>query len=207
MLIPLSSGLALGLAAGVAPGPLSALVISQTLNYGVREGIKIAAAPLMTDLPIILSALLVGSGLAARPFPLGILSLLGAVYICYLAWKSLNVAFTDPSSSQSSAKSLTKGILTNLLNPHPWLFWITVGVPLLLKSWTSGPWAAVLWLAGFYLMLVGSKIALAFIAGYSRNFLRGRGYLWLNRIMGLVLFLFALVLVRDGLVLTGIVAG
>ena len=207
MLLSLFSGLALGLAAGVAPGPLSALVISQTLGYGVREGIKVATAPLMSDFPIIAAALLLGSTLAAEPFPLGILSFAGAAYISYLAWKSLSIRFMDPIPSGSAAKSVRKGILTNLLNPHPYLFWVTVGVPLLLKSWAAAPWTAVLWVVGFYLMLIGSKIVLSILVGCSRGLLSGSGYRWLNRILGLVLFFFAMVLAKDGLVLTKVLPG
>ncbi len=204
MLLTLSSGLALGLAAGVAPGPLSALVVAQTLSYGVREGIKVAAAPLVTDLPIIALAVLAGNTLASRPLPLGILSLAGAGYICFLGWESIRVKPANQNLSATVANSMSKGILTNLLNPHPYLFWITVGTPLLLKTWAGGPWGAMLWLIGFYLMLVGSKIGLSLLVGYSRRLLYGRGYLWLNRILGLVLFFFALVLARDGLVLMSV---
>jgi len=204
MLLTLSSGLALGLAAGVAPGPLSALVVSQTLSYGVREGVKVAAAPLVTDLPIILLAALVGNTLVSRPQPLGILSLAGAGYICFLGWESIRIKPADLKPSATIANSMSKGILTNLLNPHPYLFWITVGTPLLLKTWAAGVWGAMLWLTGFYLMLVGSKIGLSLLVGYSRRLLYGRGYLWLNRILGLVLFFFALLLARDGLTLIGV---
>lgn len=204
MLLTLSSGLALGLAAGVAPGPLSALVVSQTLSYGVREGVKVAAAPLITDLPIILLAALLGNTLASRPLPLGILSLAGAGYICFLGWESICIKPADQPPPASIANSMSKGILTNLLNPHPYLFWITVGTPLLLKTWAGGVWGAMLWLIGFYLMLVGSKIGLSLLVGYSRRLLYGRGYLWLNRILGLVLFFFALILARDGLVLMSV---
>ena len=56
-----SAGLVYGLSAGFSPGPLMALVISQTLKHGIREGAKVAVAPLITDLPIIL--------LAAGPYP------------------------------------------------------------------------------------------------------------------------------------------
>ena len=203
MLMNLSSGLALGLAAGVAPGPLSALVVSQTLSYGVREGIKVAAAPLITDLPIIVIAILVGNEMASRPVPLGLLSLVGAAYMCYLGWESLSMNLADQKPSAAIANSMSKGILTNLLNPHPYLFWITVGTPLLLKTWAGGPWGAIFWVIGFYLMLIGSKIGLSFVVGYSRRLLFGRGYLWLNRVLGLVLFFFALVLARDGLMLIG----
>jgi len=194
----LISGLLLGFVAGVAPGPLLALVVSQTLTYGVTEGVKVAVAPLITDVPIVLAALLLGSALASQPIPLGLLSLTGAGYISYLAWESFTIKL-DESPPDKAAKSLTKGILANFLNPHPYLFWMTVGTPLLLKTWENGPGGAIFWLFGFYLMLVGSKMGIALLTGYSRQFLHGRGYLWLNRSLGLVLLFFALVLLKDGL--------
>ena len=45
------SGLALGTSSGLSPGPLLTLTIAQSMRYGYREGIKIAAAPIITDLP------------------------------------------------------------------------------------------------------------------------------------------------------------
>ncbi|MEI6633029.1 MAG: hypothetical protein WCP22_04325 [Chlamydiota bacterium] len=55
----LGVGVVLGLSAGLSPGPLLALVVSQTLAHGVREGVKVAFVPLVTDLPVILIALFV----------------------------------------------------------------------------------------------------------------------------------------------------
>ena len=49
----LLAGTALGLSAGFAPGPLLAMVISHTVRYGLTEGMKLATAPLITDLPIV----------------------------------------------------------------------------------------------------------------------------------------------------------
>lgn len=53
----LISGIVFGLAAGVAPGPLLALVFSETLKYGKKEGVTVAISPLITDLPIEKSSL------------------------------------------------------------------------------------------------------------------------------------------------------
>lgn len=159
---------------------------------------KVAVAPLITDVPIILAALLIGSALSSQPIPLGLLSLAGAGYISYLAWESFRITLDDSPTDQT-AKSLTKGILANFLNPHPYLFWMTVGTPLLLKTWENGPGGAIFWLFGFYGMLVGAKMGIALLTGYSRQLLYGRGYLWLNRALGLVLLFFAVVLLKDGL--------
>jgi threonine/homoserine/homoserine lactone efflux protein len=104
-------------------------------------------------------------------------------------------------SSHDSANSLRKGVLTNLLNPHPYVFWITVGVPFILKAWATGPWGAALWLLIFYLMLVGSKIGLSILVGHTKRWIQSSVYIWLNRILGLLLLFFAVGLARDGIVL------
>ena len=47
------TGAVLGLAGGLTPGPLTALVMTQTLQHGVREGIKVALVPVFTDGPLV----------------------------------------------------------------------------------------------------------------------------------------------------------
>jgi hypothetical protein len=47
----LTIGIILGLSAGFAPGPLLTLVISETLQHNINSGVKVALAPIITDLP------------------------------------------------------------------------------------------------------------------------------------------------------------
>lgn len=202
----LIGGFVLGLTAGVAPGPLSALIVAHTLRHGVREGIHIALAPMITDLPIIGIALWLMTVLPKNPWPLGMISLAGAGYLGYLAWNCITAAAPLAEASPGrTGHALTKGALVNLLNPHPYLFWITVGAPLLIQLWATAPWAFVFWLLGFYAALVGAKIMLAVIVGQTNRWWTGSGFQWLNRILGGLLALFAIIILRDGLRLVGIV--
>lgn len=193
------SGIVLGFTAGVAPGPLLALVVSQVLSHGIKEGVKVALAPLITDVPIIMATFVIGAQFAVDSPVLALLSVLGAIYICWLAWESLTIAPVEQSDPARLPHSFKKGIMTNFLNPHPYLFWVTVGTPLLVKSWAIKPANTVLWLFGFYGMLVGSKIMLSILVGHWRKLLRGKVYLWINRCLGIVLLFFAVTLARDGL--------
>lgn len=54
----------MGLSSVLAPGSLLTLVISETLQHDTRAGIKVALAPVITDLPIIVLTLLILSKLA-----------------------------------------------------------------------------------------------------------------------------------------------
>lgn len=187
----LLAGGALGLSAGLSPGPLLALVIVQTLAFSVREGAKVAASPLVTDAPIVLCALLLTTGLADHPRILAALTLCGAAYLCWCAFTSLRFRPPGETPVPSQAKSLRKGVLANLLNPSPYLFWGTVGAPLLAQAWTDGTFAAAAFLGGFFGCLVGAKVLVAVLTARFGPLLGGRGYALVMHGLGLMLLGYA----------------
>ncbi|MBE0607169.1 MAG: LysE family translocator [Deltaproteobacteria bacterium] len=203
MLAFLGAGMFLGVSAGFSPGPLFALVLSHTIRHGVREGIKVAAAPLLTDLPIIIVSTFVLSRFAGYKGLLGAVSLAGAAVLAYMAYETFRAKRQDPSASDIGPQSLTRGAMVNALSPHPYLFWLTVGAPMILKGWKTNPAAAVLFVVGFTGCLVGSKVVLAVLADRSSHLLDGKRYDCVMRILGLLLLLFAGFLLRDGLRLLG----
>jgi threonine/homoserine/homoserine lactone efflux protein len=189
----------LGLSAGLAPGPLMALVITQTLTHGVREGIIVAAAPILTDAPIIAASFLLLSRLSGLNILLGIIAAGGGAYVLYLALETFRLEPVYVDSSVKRPRSLLKGVAVNVLNPHPYLFWVTVGSPFLLKAFQRDARAPWLFLSMFYFLLVGSKIMLALVVGRFRHALAGKTYRYLMRFLGILLVIFALFLFRDAL--------
>jgi threonine/homoserine/homoserine lactone efflux protein len=182
-----------------------ALVLAQTLRHGPREGCKIALAPLLTDAPIILLTLALATKLTdLRPL-LGIVSIAGGAFVLYLAWENFAPVRPGADAPPESPGSWLKGILTNLLSPHPWLFWLTVGAAILAKALAQSWLVAGAFLCGFYLMLVGSKVLLALMAARSRQFLAGRPYRVLMRILAVLLGIFAIPLFREGLRLLAVI--
>jgi threonine/homoserine/homoserine lactone efflux protein len=198
MISPITAGITFGLSAGLTPGPLLTFVITQTLRHGPREGIKVAAVPLITDLPIIALCLLVLSRVAGLDPLLGTLSLAGGLFVFYLAWDSFRTTPLEISADRRTAGSIKKGILINALNPHPYLFWVTVGGPIIVGARQEALSAAVAFVLFFYLLLVGAKVILALMVARSRNFLSSRGYLWSMRALGGLLTLFGFLLLKEG---------
>jgi len=99
------------------PRPLLALVLTQTLRHGAREGCKIALTPLVTDAPIIALALALAAKMAhLRPL-LGIVSIAGGAFVLYLAWDGFQPMRVAAEAPAEQPRSWFKGILTNLLNP------------------------------------------------------------------------------------------
>jgi hypothetical protein len=66
--------------------------------------------------------------------------------------------------------------------------------------------AAAAFVLCFFISLVGAKVLVAVLVGRTKKVLTGRIYRSLMRFLGLALFLFALFLVRDGLVLLTVIA-
>ncbi|WP_407356903.1 LysE family translocator [Methanolobus sp. WCC5] len=195
----LLSGIFLGLAAGISPGPLLALTVSQTLQHGPGEGIKVALSPLLTDFFIVSSVLLVLVNFESQGFALAIISLAGAAYLIHLGIGSFRIKNDDIDLRTGDRNSLRKGILANFLSPHPYLFWITIGAPILFSAIETDMRAAGLFIAGFYTLLVGSKVLVAIIVGRSRSFLSSGYYLCTIRAMGLVYIVFALFFIGEGM--------
>ena len=205
MVHPFVTGTVLGLSAGLAPGPLLTLVISQTLKYNAREGLKVALAPLITDLPIILATLFVLARLSGFKTILAVISFAGALFLAYLSYETLRTKPLDIKIQEARPQSLLKGALVNALNPHPYLFWFSVGAPTMIRAHQETSFGALAFVTSFYMLLIGSKICLAVAVGQSRTFLAGRAYIYTMRILGAALAVLALLLFRDGLKLIGMV--
>ena len=168
---------------------------------------EVAAAPLITDLPIILVSTLVLTRLENFRPVLGSISLAGGLFVSYLAWGNGPDQADRPGMVRDEPNSIRTGALVNAFSPHPYLFWLTVGAPMTVKGWGSGPGAALAFIAGFEVCLVGAKIALAVITGRSKRLLHGAAYGYLMRALGILLFLFALLLFRDGAQQLGLLTG
>jgi threonine/homoserine/homoserine lactone efflux protein len=195
----LLAGLALGFSAGVTPGPLLALVITATLTRGWRAGAKSAMAPLLTDLPIILLCITVVS--VVPPAMLGWISIIGALVLTWFAVETLrevrgaqlavSVAPTEPD------RTWAKAALVNALSPSPWLFWATIGGPILVTAWRASPGTAAAFLFGFYLLLIGTKVALAIGLGASRHRLSTRTYRVILALSGALMLVIAALLAAN----------
>jgi threonine/homoserine/homoserine lactone efflux protein len=195
----LFTGSFFGLVAGISPGPLLALVISETIRHDRTAGMKIAVSPIITDLPVILLTLFVFSRFSQPDQVLNYISVAGGIYLLYLAYKTLAVKDFRTDGVERTDKSLVKGVIVNLLSPHPYLFWITVGSPYVIKASDVNIYAVIFFILGFYLFLIGSKMIVALLAAHSKAFLNQKVMVWVLRILGGALFVFALILLNEGL--------
>ena len=195
----LVAGMILGFSAGVAPGPLLALIIAETLQHDLKAGIKVALAPMVTDLPIVLVTVFILTRLAHFQAVLGAISIFGGFFIFWLGYQNLRLTGVNIRIENARENSFKKGIIANFLSPHPYLFWFSVGAPATVRAMDHSVFAAAAFIGSFYVLLVGSKIVIAVIVGQSRSFLAGRAYITTMRGLGVILLVFGALLFYDGL--------
>lgn len=190
MINHLSAGLVLGLGAGLQPGPLAALVVRAAARGGFAAGARVAFAPLLTDGPIIVLAVLILRPMREHGVVLSALGLCGAVYCLWLAretWR-LGSATATAAGARAPAGSLREAVLVNLLNPNPYLFWLTAG-----GAWLGrgGAVDGAGFVAAFMAGIIGTKVAMAWMASHAHAGGGRRASPWIARLLALALVIFA----------------
>jgi len=201
----IGTGLLLGFAAVLAPGPMTALIISETLKHGRSAGFKVSIAPLLTDVPIVAFVLLILAKVSKFDIIIGIISLIGAGYLTYLGIENLRAKPNRYKIAEQKEKSLRKGIITNFTSPHPYLTWLTIMGPLFLRSLDVGVVTGVLLLVSFYFAITSTNFGIALITDKSKEFIVGKYYLYILRGLGIALIILAITFAKQGIELLSIV--
>lgn len=194
----LIAGISLGFIAGISPGPLLVLVITETLKHNRKEGIKMAFVPLVSDLPIVLFSVFIIYKISNSDFVLGMISWLGALFLIYLAYENIRIKSFNIKETDGKMTGFKKGVLVNFFSPHPYLFWMLVGAPLSIKAYQENVLFAILFVIGFYVTIIMTKAVVAYLSDKSKNFLSGSSYIIVIKILGFVLLFFAIILIKDG---------
>ena len=199
-----TAGLLLGAPSGLAPGPMLLLIISETLRHGKITGAKVACVPLLTDAPIVLASGLLFTQITNMNILLGGISIIGSIFLLNLGIKSILAANSEFQDCTPRPIRLREIMIANLANPNPYLFWFTVGGPLMVRSFQNNWGTGISFLLSFYLGLVGVKLILAIVAGKSRDFLKGLLYQRTMILLSLMLMGFAVFLIIEGMAFLGL---
>jgi threonine/homoserine/homoserine lactone efflux protein len=199
-------GIAFGLSAAITPGPLLALLVSETVKHGKGAGFKVALAPLFTDSPIILLSVFFLSQVSGITPILGAISLLGALFLAHMAYENLSIKEIRIGMAKGGADSLKKGIITNFLNPHPYIFIFLVEGPIIINALKTSGISALAFVFGFFAFFLGAQAVLALIVDRYRGALGSKAYIYAVKLIGLVMLAFALGFLLEGLKLLGITA-
>lgn len=163
----------LGFSVAIAPGPLQAYLLAQTLRHGPRRTLPLILAPVVSDIPIIALVLF---ALAWLPeWALRGLQVAGGLLLLYMAfelYRTLRAHTADSSAPVSrfgAGQSFAKAVLMNALSPGPYIFWSTIAGPLFWRAWAEAQWLAYAFLAAFGVALVAGLAAYVWATGSTRH--------------------------------------
>jgi threonine/homoserine/homoserine lactone efflux protein len=155
------------LAAAAQPGPLQAFLLAQVAERGWRHTLPAALAPLLSDGPIAILAVLV---LGRLPASLGrALEAAGGLLLLYLAWSAFREwrreAVAGALEPASPPRTLLQAAAVNILNPNPYLGWTLVLGPALVQAWREQPSHALALVVSFYATMVVALAATIVLFG------------------------------------------
>jgi len=186
------AGIMLGVVEGIKPGPLLTTVIKETLTNGFKGGIRAASAPFFTDGPLILFSIFMAGWIANQPLVFCGIAILGAIFLTRMGMECFNPEIPDIDSTEVDLnQSFKKGILTNLLNPNAYIFWLLIGGPLMATVADSEPIAPFAYAISFLISIVLVKIIIAYFFSKAQVNLSSDRYLLTLKICGLAMFIFA----------------
>lgn len=151
---------------------------------------RASLAPLITDGPIIIAALWFLSQFKSIYLFAVALSLVGGAYLLWLSTKMFCVNEISLIGKRESQTSLATAVKINLLNPSPYLFWLTVGRNCIIRGSTAKSIVFIVTAIG---TLIASKIAVAVLAVHFFPSLESRSYLLTMKLIAGILVWFGLV--------------
>lgn len=187
-------GLLIGFSIAAPVGPIGVLVIKRTLGqgriYGIVSGIGAASADAVYGL-------IAGLGLTfITNFFIGLqfwFHLAGGVFLCYLGIKiAISEASENPARVQGKHLfgAYSSVFLLTLTNPITVLSFVGIFSGLGLTQANEG--SVVTMVLGVF---IGSGIwwlLLCFVVGFFREVLKKQIFKWINRLSGLIIFLFGI---------------
>ena len=188
------AGFIFGVSAGLSPGPLMALLISETLQGHRKNGILVSISPIITDIPILLISLFILDKISEVKHLISFVYFLGALILFYFGYKNLRIEHFQLDTDLTG--SLKKGVILNILNPYTYLFWFFIGAPYVREAGFIG---GILFTVFFFIGITGSMMLIAVFTEKLKKFIESRYYIYLLRFIGVLFIALGIMLFEDGL--------
>ncbi|MCX6246380.1 MAG: LysE family translocator [Bacteroidetes bacterium] len=199
LLHPLFEGFLLGITVAITLGPALVALLQTSIKHGVKTGIFLALGIFSSDLFLVVLAFFGVSEIITAPkFHLAFGILGGVLMISYAIYTFFRKV---PQSEQVEAISeihvkrpgvlpyFFKGFLLNVANPTLWFFWI-FWVVSINSTYGGDRQSVALFFAGALGMILATDIVKAVLANKIKVLGNPKVKRWINRIVGILFFIF-----------------
>ena len=161
----------IALTGALAPGPLMAFCISESTKHGFKSGPLLILGHAILEIIMVALLVLGFANFIDNPFILKIIGIAGSVILIYFGLNmifsipKLSLDFKDDGSKPSNL--VLKGITMSLVNPYWAIWWLSIGLSLVLSAKKAGFMALGFFFAGHILADLSwySIISLTFSKG------------------------------------------
>ena len=180
----------------ITPGPPRVVIVSHTINYGLKRSVWTAVGDVSANaLQATLVTFVIGSLLIDNPEFFTYLKWIGIAYILYLAYETFTLKTKKIGSENKTSKSIFSffrdGFLVAGLSPKALLVFATIFIQFI--NFNENVFAQFLVLTLNWLILYfTSLMAYGFAAGKIANWLKGNPR-FLNTISACVLIIIAII--------------
>ncbi|MEZ4180350.1 MAG: LysE family transporter [Candidatus Doudnabacteria bacterium] len=196
----LLEGLVLGFIAGALPGPVMMFIFSQVFKNGFWSGVKVQLGATILDIVRIFLILILFASLPRNDLLIGLIAFLGSIFLGYMAYSNFVFKSELNDKVELIKDPWIQGILGGLLNPYPYVFWLTVGgSTFLLARETGTVLSPVVFVAAFLIAILAVSVVISFLADKAKDFMSSKYYLYFVRLLGLALLYFAIVYLVDSI--------
>ena|SRR5947209_5536539 len=188
-LAPVAAGFGLGIALAGAPGPVQAIILTETVRGGMSRGVRVQVGANAT-FAVLLAALALGlSFVAPSGAVLRALEIVGGIFLVAVAADALRAsgAGGDGAGGRVVLPLEARGVLAVVLNPGAWLFLATAASSLFASAAHGGGTPAALIAAlALAIGLALGDAAVVLLGGLGMRRLRAGTVMWIRRALAAV---------------------
>ena len=192
------SGIGLGAAIAISPGPVLTLAVSEGMRNGAKAGAVVALGTTLATLPVLLLALVVQFELSASVEIKQALAVGGSLFLAYCAYDAWKSKPQQASEMTGLVEPFLKSVMCTLLSPFPYAFWLTVGIPLAKANTSHTTVALALFGSGYSISMFLTNAIIGAIFALWSNRIQKHHMRLLFRVSAVMLMIFSLkLLVRQ----------
>lgn len=181
----------IALSGALAPGPLLAAVISQSASHGAKTGPLFILGHGIAEIAMVALIALGSARFVNNPAALKLIALLGSGVLVYFGISlllSLKAASLEPQAArQSNSRLALMGITMSLSNPYWTVWWLTIGMGLVLAAQKRGLAGIAVFFLGHILADLGWYSFVSFSLGKSARRMNVRVYRFLLAVCAILL--------------------
>lgn len=206
MLALFFEGILLGLLVAISLGPAFFAIVQTGINKGFRYGIYMAIGISSSDILLVIISYLIGAELFDNPNNKVYVGLIGGIILIIfgsISWAKkpdiLKRRKYNPSSPPPNPRPIgyiIRGFFLNIANPFLFFFWFGA-LGFVGKSAEPGHIleSTVIFFSGTFATIFATDILKSFVGGKIKGFLKPRKEIILNKIVGILLVVFGIILI------------